>query len=280
MGDTGCLWVVATPIGNLEDMSPRAVDVLRRASHILAEDTRRTRTLLSHFGIPGGLLSRLDAHAQEHDLLRVTEWLRQGEEVALVTDAGTTSVSDPGAAMVRAAVQAGARVVAVPGASAVTVAVAVSGLVDGPFRFFAFLPRTQPERAAELKKVADTPEPCVIFEAPHRMAELVAEMAWLMPKREAVVCRELTKLHEEAIRGTLEEIAAEERTWVGEVTLVLGVWQATEATLPDDDQVDARIDEELAKEGHAKTIAERVSAWSGRPRREVYERVVRRKQER
>jgi 16S rRNA (cytidine1402-2'-O)-methyltransferase len=275
----GTLYVVATPIGNLGDLTRRAAEVLGNVEHVAAEDTRRTRQLLSHLGVGGKTLHRVDAHASASDLDRVVDVLEQGHDVALATDAGTPAVSDPGSALVARAVARGHTVVPIPGASAVLAALVASGLSgDRGFRFFGFLPREGPERSRDLARIAETPEPVVLFESPHRTKETLEELAFVSPQRSCAVARELTKLHEEIVRGTLTELAADTREWKGEVVLVLGA-HATESreTEVDDAQLDARIDAGLAEGLHAKTLAERLSAFSGRPKREVYERVVMRK---
>lgn len=272
---SGKLVLVPTPIGNLGDMTLRAIEALKTAPHIVAEDTRHTRKLLTHFEIDGTKLSRLDANATESDRQRVIDWLRGGEDVAVVTDAGCPAVSDPGAALVRDAVASGIGVTALPGASAVTTAVGVSGLVDSTFKFRGFLPRSGQHRAEAITDVASSREPCVLFESPERMGELLEALAEAMPGRPIAVARELSKLHEEVLRGTVAELAATPREWLGEITVVLGPWESRhEAT---EEQIDQRIDEELATGAHTRRVAEKVAAWSGRPRREIYARVLDRK---
>ena len=271
------LTLVSTPIGNLGDITLRAIEALRHADHVVAEDTRRSRKLLSHLGIGTRRLSRLDANASEDDLARVVGWMREGQTVALVTDAGTPAVSDPGTALVRKVVDAGLTVTVLPGASAVTVAVAASGLVDGPFYFGGFLPRGQADRAAAVEALARRTEPCVLFESPMRLSAVLRELAEVMPRRPAVIARELTKLHEEIVRGDVATLAAMEQEWMGEITLVLGTAVACMEAAASDDEVDARIDEELGKGVHTRTVASVVAAWSGRPRRDVYARVVERR---
>jgi 16S rRNA (cytidine1402-2'-O)-methyltransferase len=274
--DTGTLYVVSTPIGHLGDMTFRAVETLRGCDCIAAEDTRRTRQLLSHFAIQGKPLERLDAHASEGHVARLIERLAQGQSVALVTDAGTPSVSDPGEVLVNAAIGAGVRVVPIPGASAVLAALASSGLaVGGAFRFLGFLPRSGTQRREALARVAETPEPVVLFEASNRLAATLRDLAEATPKRRACVARELTKVHEEMVRGTCGELAGDDREWRGEVAVVLGAHmpEQREAEI-DDAALDARIVDELAKGERARTVAEKLAAWSGRPKREVYERVL------
>lgn len=282
-GDAGSgkLLVVATPIGNLEDITLRAIDALKTCDRVAAEDTRRTRQLLSHLGISGKPIEALHAHSSERDVAKLVEKLAAGETIALATDAGTPAVSDPGDALVKAAIAAGIVVVPIPGASAVLAALVASGLATGAgFRFVGFLPREGAARRDAVALVCATAEPTVLFESPERTVETLAELADAMPDRAAVVARELTKLHEEIVRGTLKELAVD-REWRGEIAIVLGAWSPdARAEAVDDAAIDARIDRELDGGGHAKTIADAIAAWSGRPRREIYERVVRRKNER
>lgn len=275
----GTLYVVATPIGNLDDITLRAVQVLRDVGRIAAEDTRRTRQLLSHLGIEGKPLDSLHEHSGPRDVARILEHLERGGTVALVSDAGTPIVSDPGAALVQAAIAAKVRVVPIPGATAVVAALSASGLADGRgFRFVAFLPREGTERRDAIAGVAAAAEPVVLYESPERCAATLKELADAMPERPACVARELTKLHEEIVRGTLGELAATEREWRGEIAIVLGAWSPdVHRETIDEAAIDARIDRELEDGRHAKATAEIVAAWCGRPKREIYERVVRRK---
>lgn len=274
----GVLYVVATPIGHLGDITLRAIETLRAVDRVVAEDTRRTRTLLTHLEIEKKPLSSMEAHATQRDVERVVGWLREGEAVAFVTDAGVPAVSDPGPALVQAALEADIRVVPIPGASALTAAVAASGIVSGGFRFFGFLPRAGSARADALASVLATPEAVVLFESPQRLAATLTELAGLCPERSLVVAREMTKVHEEFIRGTVSEVAAEEREWLGEATLVLGPDSAAGSRAPvGDEEIDQRIDQELAQGESSKNTAQRISAWSGRSRKEIYQRVLLRK---
>ena len=274
----GTLFVVATPIGNMGDVTARALDTLRACDRVVAEDTRRTRALLSHFAIAGKRVDALHAHSSDADVTRVVDAILAGESVAVVTDAGTPVVSDPGDALVRAAIAAGVRVVPIPGASAVLAALMASGLAgDGRFRFFGFLPREGTARRDAIAAVCATPEQVVLFESPNRTTATLRELAAATPSRGACVARELTKMHEEIVRGALSELAAE-REWIGEIAIVLAAHAPEErAAAIDDAAIDARIDEELARGTHAKATAEILAAWSGRPKREIYERVVARK---
>lgn len=271
----GVLYVVATPIGNLDDLTLRAQKTLAACDAVLAEDTRRTRHLLAHLGLDRPV-RRFDAHVEAEHVARVVEELAGGATLALVSDAGTPLISDPGAGLVAAAAAAGVTVVAVPGASAVLCALAASGLAGHGFRFFGFLPRSGGERAEVLARVAETEETVVLYEAGNRTVDTLRDLAARHPDRPACVGRELTKLHEELLRGTAETLAAElgaREAVLGEVTIVLGPRPRVAATATDA-EVDARIDAELAAGRRAKEAADVVAAWSGRPRRDVYARVV------
>lgn len=274
------MFVVSTPIGNLGDTTLRAIETLRACDQVLAEDTRRSRQLLSHFGIGGKVLGRLDAHASVFEVEQAVASLKGGAHIALLTDAGTPGVSDPGASLIEAAIAANVSVVPIPGASAVLAAFVASGLVgDGRFRFMGFLPREGASRREALATAAATPEPVVLFESAQRLRATLQELADATPDRPACVARELTKVHEELVRGTCAELAADAREWIGEIALVLGAHSpADRLARIDDAALDARIDEALARGEHARSAAERLSAWSGRSRREVYERLLARKQ--
>jgi 16S rRNA (cytidine1402-2'-O)-methyltransferase len=268
------LYVVGTPIGNLGDLSARAIDTLRLVTRIFAEDTRRTRSLLSHLGIQGKPIIRLDAHAELGRVTRLVDGFEEHESLAIVTDAGTPGVSDPGALLVRTALERGVRVVPIPGPSAVTSAVAASGIVEGPFLFLGFLPRQGKKRRTALERVHRSEEPVVLFEAPQRLSETLRELAALEPGRRVVLCREITKLHEEIKSGTLEELAALERDWLGEVTLVLGASERPEEKVEEPLDLDAQIERRLAKGAHAKELAGELAERFGVPRRAMYSRVL------
>ncbi len=273
------LFIVATPIGNLGDLTTRAAETLRSCDRVVAEDTRRTRQLMTYLGIAGRPIDRLDGHATARAVERTIERLVGGERIALVTDAGTPGVSDPGGVLIEAAIAAGARVIPIPGASAVLAALVASGLVgDGRFRFVGFLPRDGSRRRDTIALVCATPEAVVLFEAPNRTRGTLRDLADPTPGRRACVARELTKVHEETVRGTCAELAADDREWAGEIVIVLGAHEPEQReALVDDVSLDARIDEGLARGEHARAIAERLAAWSGRAKRHVYERVVTRK---
>jgi 16S rRNA (cytidine1402-2'-O)-methyltransferase len=217
--------VVSTPIGNLGDISPRALEALRTADAVLAEDTRRTQKLLSAFSIRRRV-ERLDDNVIAARLPEVLARLRRGEVLCLVSDAGTPLVSDPGGVLVRAATAEGLAVEAIPGASAVLVALVVSGLAGHGFRFVGFLPRDGVARRTALAAAAHDPLPTVLFESPERIVSTLDDLLRVCgPSRRAAVCRELTKLHEEVSRGPLEalraEVGGDAYVLRGEVTLVL-----------------------------------------------------------
>jgi 16S rRNA (cytidine1402-2'-O)-methyltransferase len=276
----GRLFVVATPIGNLGDITLRAIQTLRSVDVVLAEDTRRTRALLTHLEITGKTLERLDANAPPREVERWIGRLRGGADVALVTDAGTPLVSDPGASIVSKAHEAGIRVVPVPGASAVMAAVSASGLGDGRFRFVGFLPRSGGARAEEIGRLSQAVEATVLFESPRRIAATLGELASRHPNRRAALSRELTKVHEEVSVGTLAELSAAsaDREWLGEITLVIGPAQADEtAPALSDEALDLEIDRQLALGKRPRDVAALLALESGRPKREIYARVLARR---
>lgn len=227
----GALHVVATPIGNLGDLSPRAADVLRRADLVLAEDTRRTGKLLAHVRSlsPSGAqderapMLSLHEHNEDDRVEAVVERLRNGDLVALVSDAGMPGVSDPGHRLVRACVERGVEVVVVPGPSAVLAALVGSGLATDRFTFEGFLPRKGRARRERLQELSAEPRTIVVFASPHRVGQDLADLAdALGAERPAAVARELTKLHEEFLRGSLADLAAVAHDGLrGEIVLVV-----------------------------------------------------------
>lgn len=203
----GVLYVVATPIGNLEDLSPRAVRVLREVDRIAAEDTRRTVNLLRHLGIETPVTSYFDAVESRKAPALVAE-IVAGKSLALVSDAGTPLVSDPGFRLVRAAIDAGIRVVPVPGATALATLLSVAGLPCERFVFEGFLPAKPGKRRKRLEALRDEPRTVVVYESPHHVLRTLGEIAELLGDREIVVGRELTKLHEEIVRGRVSAVLA------------------------------------------------------------------------
>ncbi len=264
----GRLFVVGTPIGNLEDITLRALRILGEVELILAEDTRHSGHLTRHHGIATPLRA-LHAHTSDESVERVLDELEQGHRYALVSDAGTPVVSDPGARLVAGARARGIDVESVPGPSAVATAVSVCGLRADRFRFVGFVPRSGGARTDLLRSIAASDDAQVLFESPRRLPALLGELEPLLRDRKIAVCRELTKLHEEVALGTAAELAARFETVRGEVTLVV---EGRGTTAPDFD-VDTFIRERLASGEKVGSIAKAVAALSTLSRSEAYDRV-------
>lgn len=221
MSRTGILYLVATPIGNLEDITLRAARILREVSVIACEDTRRTRGLLTHLNIQAPTMS-LHEHNERARIPQILAMLREGKSVGLVTDAGTPAISDPGAALVADAARAGFTVVPIPGASAVTSAVALADFPADRFAFVGFLPRKRSDRKKMLQSLAGLPMALVMFEAPHRVREALRDIEDVFGPRRMLLARELTKVHEEVLRGTVADVRASMgEALKGEVTLLI-----------------------------------------------------------
>jgi 16S rRNA (cytidine1402-2'-O)-methyltransferase len=270
----GALHLVASPIGNLSDISSRTAEVLAQADMVVAEDTRRARKLLTHLGVVGKTVWRFDAHASEAQVQSTIERLSAGHSVALLTDAGTPSVSDPGAALVRRCHELGIKVVPVPGPSAVTCAIAASGLVEGPFLFAGFLPRSGSKRGKWLDRIAHSEEPVVLFEAANRTEKTLAELCQRQPQRLLCVARELTKKFEHVELRSLQGWVDDLPELRGELTLVLGPGQAPAAAV-DSEGLDQLVRRELDSGASAKDIAEAHHRSLGLSKRELYQRVLR-----
>ncbi len=270
-GDTapGSLFVVSTPIGNMGDFSFRAVEVLKSVDAVLAEDTRHTRHLLDHYGIVTRSLSY-----HEHNEARMTPTivarLLAGESFALVTDAGTPLISDPGSRLVRAAIDAGAPVVPVPGASALLAALVASGVELERFTFYGFLARAGAERGRTLDEITTVPHTAILYESPNRLAATLAELESRgNGDRIAVVAREMTKQFEETRRGTVSALRAYYDTQPprGEVVLVLG---SAQQVAPSEDRVRERVRALRASGMSARDTASAVAAELGVPKRVAY----------
>ena len=276
----GRLFVVATPIGNLSDLSPRAREILAGVRLVLAEDTRQVRKLLNHYGITTAARA-LHEHNEAHETPRLLAELHAGAEFALVSDAGTPLLADPGYRLVRACREGGIEVLAAPGPSAVAAALSVAGLPPVPFTFAGFLPPKAAARAAALAALAPLPHTLVVFLSPHRLrAELEACAASLGGGREAALLAELTKIHERCRRGPLAELAAWAANAVsrGEYTLVVGPPSvaAAAAEAPTPDAARAAVEAALAH-GLGLAAARREAALAlGVTRRELYALTVRR----
>ncbi len=271
----GTLYVVATPIGNLSDLSPRAAEVLRSVRAVAAEDTRRTLKLFAHLGVPAPVLLSLPAFDERGRLRPVIERLLAGEEVALCTDAGTPGVSDPGAALVAAAWEAGARVVPIPGPSAAVAALAASGFPADRFLFAGFLPRKGGARAGALRALAAEPGTLVLYEAGNRTRATLANLRDALGDREALVARELTKLHEELARGRLSALAERFSGEVrGEVTIVVsGVASGVASGATPEEAVEplaAELVRRLAAGEPPSALARDVARARGLRRADVY----------
>lgn len=268
------LYLVATPIGNLDDITLRALKLLTGADVIACEDTRVTGKLLSLLGIqPAALVAYHEHNAARAGPLLV-ERLRQGQAVALVSDAGTPLLSDPGYRLVAACLAEGLPVTSLPGPSAALTALQLSGLPCDRFLFAGFLPSKAGARRSALAELAAVPATLILYEAPHRVAETLADMASVLGPRPAAVARELTKLYEEVRRGSLTELAAAygvEGPPKGELVVVVG--PPAEAEPAGADEVDARLEEALASLS-PRDAAAVVAAATGAPRRQVYARAV------
>lgn len=272
-GKPGTLWVVATPIGNLGDLSPRGQKALREANVIAAEDTRHSRPLLQHFGIATPLTA-LHEHNERTVVASLVAKLRAGGDIALISDAGTPLISDPGFRLVRAAREAGLDVSPVPGACAAIAALSVAGLPSDRFAFEGFLPAKTPARRARLRELSAETRTLLIYESSHRIVECCADLRDAFgADREARLLRELTKLHETCIGSTLGDIAArvandpEQR--LGECVLVVaGSGEEADAKLAEGRRVYAMLRVELPPAQAAKLAA----AISGAPRKALYER--------
>jgi 16S rRNA (cytidine1402-2'-O)-methyltransferase len=277
VGDvTGELLIVSTPIGNLADLSERARSVLADADVICCEDTRRTRVLLSAMGIPAaGRLVSLHAHNESSKAGWVADRVAAGARVAYVTDAGTPGVSDPGDRLVAAVTSRGLAVTAIPGPSAALCALVLSGLPMERFCVEGFLPRKGAERASRLEALRDEPRTVVIFESPTRVASTLAELAGALGVRRAAVCRELTKLHEEVVRGSLAELAdvlSQRAASRGEFVIVVG---GSPTRRVDDDDVARAVVAELGAGSTIRDTATTVAASLGVSRRRAYEEALR-----
>lgn len=272
---SGRLLVVGTPIGNLEDLSPRARRALSEADAIFCEDTRVTAKLAARFGLPARRVS-CPGPREESRVPELLDRLGRGETVAVVSDAGMPSLSDPGERLVEAAAAAGHPVLVIPGPSAPAAALAVSGLPAVPHLFLGFLPARQGERRRFLEAVEGRAETLVWFEAPHRLHESLDEAARVLGHRRACVARELTKLHEETLRGTLPELArilAARGPGRGEITVVVE-GNRGEPARPSADDVDDHIREALAAGISLKKLSREIAKRSGSPAREIYARAL------
>jgi 16S rRNA (cytidine1402-2'-O)-methyltransferase len=273
----GMLYVVATPIGNLEDITYRALRILREADLIACEDTRQTRKLLDHYGIPTPVIS----YHEHNEAARAEELaakLEQGQTVAQVSDAGMPGISDPGYRLIQLAIARGLTVVPVPGASAVIAAVAAGGLPTDAFEFHGFLPAKSGQRRTALEALRSAGHTVVLYEAPHRIRETLEDIASVLgPDRPVVIARELTKVHEEFIRGKVKDVLSrvQGRELKGEITLLLGAGESQPAVEAAKD-LSTRLREIMREQGMDEKAALKVLAKErGLAKSEVYREVQR-----
>ena len=271
----GTLYLCATPIGNLEDMTPRALRMLQEADIIAAEDTRHTLQLLNHFGIKGRLV-RYDEHSKEKQGAYLLEQLLEGRSIALVSDAGFPGIADPGEALAHDAIERGVRVVPVPGANAALCALIASGLPTYPFFFGGFLPKSKRNRREQLEQWAHIPATMILYEAPHRIVEVLKDILDCWGDRQLAAARELTKLHEEFYRGSVSGCLAwlEENSPRGEFCLVLGAGDgksaAEEELLEPLDEVKKLMSEGVDKKSALAQVAKKRKI----PKRELYNQLI------
>ncbi|MGA8405602.1 MAG: 16S rRNA (cytidine(1402)-2'-O)-methyltransferase [Candidatus Acidiferrales bacterium] len=277
----GCLYVVATPIGNLEDISLRALRILKECDAIACEDTRQTVKLLSHFDIQ----KRLVSYHEHNEITRASEIiieLEQGAKIALVTDAGTPAISDPGNRLVSLCLRHGIQVVPLPGASAFVTALAASGMAIDEFTFIGFLPSRPTERRKHLRALAAEPRTLALYEAPHRLLDTLEDALEILGNRPAVVARELTKIYEEFLRGHMEDLleAVRKKPPRGEITLLIGpadgeahhlAGDAAPAAIP----LARRVTEVMKERGvDNKAALKQVARERGLTRREAYKQLL------
>ena len=271
----GTLYMCATPIGNLEDMTPRAIRMLAEADLIAAEDTRHTLQLLNHFDIKGRLV-RYDEHSKEKQGAYLLEQLLEGKNVALVSDAGFPGIADPGEALAKEAIAAGVKVVPVPGANAALCALIASGISAYPFFFGGFLPKSKKNRREQIEAWKYIPATMILYEAPHRIEEVLEDILESWGDRPICAARELTKLHEEFYRGTISSCLAwlEQNGARGEFCLIIGA--GTEEKPPEEEQLEP-LDEvrKLIAEGVDKKQAlQQVAKKHKIPKRELYNQLL------
>lgn len=265
----GTLYLVATPIGNLEDITLRALRILREATLIAAEDTRVARKMLDHYEIETPVIS-FHEHSPDARLDEIVDKLAGGD-VAVISDAGMPGISDPGSRLIDRTISRGYPVLPIPGPSSVTAATAVSGLADEGFIFAGFLPRKDSEKRERLRALAQPGLPLVLFESPNRVRDLIELLTELFPAADVVAGREITKLHEEWLRGRPADLL-DNLTERGEYTLVIQPNLADDGAAAVD--LDALLEEAFAAESSLRDAVDRVIAATGLPRRSVYQRAL------
>lgn len=273
---TGCLYLVPTPIGNLDDMTFRAIKTLQQADLIAAEDTRVTMKLCRHFEISTPLVSYHE-HNKDKQGPRLIEQLQNGKTIALVSDAGTPAISDPGSELVSLSIKEKIEIIPLPGANAAITALIASGLYEKHFYFYGFLPRGKKERQQELERLTSLEAPMIFYEAPHRLKETLNHMLQLFGERQAVLARELTKRYEEFVRGTIQELIdwVNERDIRGEFCIVVAggtAEQANEEQWWDGLSIIEHVDKCAELENlSVKEAIKQVAKERGLPKRDVYQ---------
>ncbi len=268
------MYLVATPIGNLGDITDRARQILTDADVIACEDTRSTAKLLTLLGLPSKTLIACHDHNEAHAALGLIERIKQGHSVALVSDAGAPLISDPGYGLVDLARAHDVRVTTLPGPSAVIAALQLSGLPSDRFLFAGFLPAKTTARKQTLRELSAVPATLIFFESPNRLAASLADMEAVLGNRNAAVVRELTKIYEESVRASLSDLVRryDSQTVKGEIVVVIGPPQ--EQAPPSGDSLDERISAALAQGLGVRDAAALVAAETGHPRRQVYARAL------
>jgi 16S rRNA (cytidine1402-2'-O)-methyltransferase len=276
----GVLYVIATPIGNMEDITFRAVSILKLVDEVAAEDTRRSGRLLKHYGIS----TKMTSFHEHNEIRRVPALLAKlssGSSIALLSDAGTPSVSDPGFRLVSGSIHAKIPVVPIPGASAPIAALSVSGLSCDAFSFFGFLDRKKNKRMQQLQKLSEDSNTLVFFESPHRISGLVDDMIQVFGNRQAVICREMTKLHEEFLRGDLIQLKkrlAEKDGLKGECTLLVEGKQ--DGSIVDSADLEGLIRRKLSAENATVSrVARDLAGFLDIPKKKIYEKAIEIKKE-
>lgn len=269
----GILYIVATPIGNLEDITLRAMRILKEVDLIAAEDTRHTQILLSRYAI-GTPLTSYHEHNERAKAQPLVERLRRGENIALLSDAGTPAISDPGYRLIVEAIRAGVRIIPLPGPSALAAVLSASGLPTDRFVFEGFLPAKKQERKAKLEALRSETRTVVLYEAPHRIKESLIDMQQILGEREIVLGREVSKRHEEFLRGMLRDVIAQltDREIKGEITLV--VHGATDESKVSDEELKEEIERLTAQGIGVKQISEMIGERYRLSKREVYQRAL------
>lgn len=274
----GTLFVVATPIGNLDDITLRALETLKKVDVIACEDTRTAKKLLQHFSIAKQSLISYEEFSEDMRSEEIMNQMLNGKDVALISEGGTPLISDPGYRIVSKAVLKGVRVEPIPGVSAILAALSASGCATDRFSFLGFLPRTSSERKKTLTDISKINHTAVVFESPHRIAESLDDFSSILPSRKLILCREMTKVFEEFIRGKADEIleiVRNRRGLKGEITIIIdkpeSVQQAANIVLSEDELCDLFVDKAQMQPSKAAALIARLS---GSPKHVIYEKII------